>query len=236
MIKFRKRENYWISLSDIMTGLMVLFMFIAISYIIEIQKKQAERDEILEDFKQTKLELYKELDKEFSKDFKEKWNAILEPDLSIKFLNEKVQFDYDKSDIKPEFKYILKDFFPRYLKIILKPKYKDKIAEVRIEGHTDNKGGYIYNVKLSQDRARSVLAFLQEQDAYKNLDEQTQKRLEYWLTANGLSFGRTLDANGELTAITHKPLDSYKSRRVEFKIVTTSDKLIENILKQINSQ
>jgi len=236
MIKLKKKENYWISLSDIMTGLMVLFMFIAISYIIEIQKKTNTIENLIKDYKETIVELYKELDVEFSKDFKEKWDAILEPDLSIKFLNERVQFDYDRSEIKQEFKNILEDFFPRYLRIILKDKYADKIAEVRIEGHTDAHGGYLYNVKLSQDRARNVLAFLQNLTIYKNLDISTQKRLEYWLTANGLSFGRTLDANGQLTALTNNPIDSYKSRRVEFKIVTKSEKLIENINKEINSK
>ena len=49
------QENYWISLSDMMTGLMVIFMFIAISYIVQIKNKQQERDQILEDFKNNKF-------------------------------------------------------------------------------------------------------------------------------------------------------------------------------------
>ena len=49
-------ESNWRSFSDVMTGLMVIFMFIAISYINEVQKKQQQRDIIFEEFKATKEE------------------------------------------------------------------------------------------------------------------------------------------------------------------------------------
>ena len=55
-------ESNWRSFSDIMTGLMVIFMFIAISYINEVQKKQQQRDIIFEEFKATKEELFSELE------------------------------------------------------------------------------------------------------------------------------------------------------------------------------
>ena len=70
-------ESNWISFSDIMTGLMVIFMFISISYIVEVQKKQKERDIIFEEFKATKEQLYAELENEFKDDFKE-WQVELD--------------------------------------------------------------------------------------------------------------------------------------------------------------
>ena len=90
-----KKDNYWIPLADLMTVLMVIFLFISISYMIDVQNKQEERDKIFEDFKETKVDLLKELQTEFQDDFrKDKWNAILDQDLSIKFVNENVLFDY----------------------------------------------------------------------------------------------------------------------------------------------
>ena len=44
----KRNESNWRSFSDVMTGLMVIFMFIAISYINEVQKKQQQRDIIFE--------------------------------------------------------------------------------------------------------------------------------------------------------------------------------------------
>lgn len=231
-----KKDNYWIPLSDLMTVLMVIFLFISISYMLDVRKKQAEKDKLFKDFQQTKVELLKELQTEFKDDFrKDRWDAMIDTsDLSIKFVNEKVLFDYAKSDLKPEFQTILSEFYPRYLAIILKPQYRDKIAEVRIEGHTDTIGGYLYNVDLSQTRTRNVLKFLFDTKYYLSLSETTKDRLKFWLTANGLASGRTLDDDGRLTAITHKAPNNEKCRRVEFKIVTTSDALVKEALLQMS--
>ena len=70
MNPFTNKEDYWISLSDIMTGLMVIFMFIAISYIVQIQEKQRETDELIKDYQTTVIDLYETLQKEFEEDCK----------------------------------------------------------------------------------------------------------------------------------------------------------------------
>lgn len=77
------------------------------------------------------------------------------------------------------------------------------------------------------------MKFFRNIEYYKNLSYQDEKRLQFLLTANGLSYGRTLDANRELTAITNNPVDNKNSRRVEFKIITTSENLIEKVLKEL---
>ena len=79
-----------------------------------------------------------------------------------------------------------------------------------------------------------MLAFLRSLPTYKNLPVEKEQLLQFWLTANGLSFGRTLDSNKELTYISKKPTDNEKSRRVEFRIVTTSEILVERVIEQLN--
>lgn len=231
--------NNWVSFSDIMTGLMIIFLFISISYMLEVQKKQAERDEIFEEFKATKEELYNELDSVFKSDFQE-WKVKLDKDLSIKFTNPDVLFKSGETTIRPKFDTILQSFLPRYFDVLLQKKYKDKISEIRIEGHTDtvpapsfDKDPYIGNILLSQQRAAEVLKYFRNMNYYKTLSKTDEKFLQFWLTANGLSYGRTVDSNGELTIISGLPINNKKSRRVEFRIVTTSDKLIERVLKEI---
>lgn len=203
---------------------------------IGIKKRQVEKDHLIQEFQNAKVDLLQQLTVEFKEDFKQtKWNAKLDSNnLSIRFVNEKILFDYDKSDLKDEFKAILTEFFPRYLNIVLQKKYADKIAEVRIEGHTSTEGGYIYNLKLSQDRTRNVMDFLMGLDYYKNLDTSDKKKLQYLLTANGLSYGRSLDKNGRLTYLSNDSADNLNCRRVEFRIVTTSDELIKKAINDIN--
>ena len=231
-----KKESFWIPLADLMTVLMVIFLFMSLSYMIGIKKRQVEKDHLIQEFQNAKVDLLQQLTVEFKEDFKQtKWNAKLDSNnLSIRFVNEKILFDYDKSDLKDELKAILTEFFPRYLNIVRQKKYADKIAEVRIEGHTSTEGGYIYNLKLSQDRTRNVMDFLMGLDYYKNLDTSDKKKLQYLLTANGLSYGRSLDKNGRLTYLSNDSADNLNCRRVEFRIVTTSDELIKKAINDIN--
>ena len=234
-MKKKGKENYWVSLSDVMTGLMVIFMFIAISYI-------NQRNKVFKEFENLKQDLLAELKTEFENDFKpDKWNAEIDSNLTIRFLDERVFFDYNSSYLKPKFQAILADFFPRFMDIVLKEKYRNSIAEIRIEGHTsqdfkDIDGyNYIYNVKLSQDRTRNVLNYvlfdISSNFQQKNIEEQ--KLLLFWLTANGLSYGRSLDTTGSYSFLTNKEPDNQKSRRVEIRIVTTTDNLVDKVLNEL---
>jgi outer membrane protein OmpA-like peptidoglycan-associated protein len=269
-------DNNWASLSDIMTGLMVIFMFIAIAYMVEVKEEQDERDKMFEEFMVTKETLYAELDSVFRDDFK-KWDVELDKDLSIKFTNPQILFTSGEARIRSQFREILDSFFPKYLEIIMQPKYQNKIAEIRIEGHTDptpissrksktkkslvevedslgniaivvqdveepvdeatyrqQNDAYIQNIELSQDRARNVLSYVRTINAYAQLPEKQQQLLQFWLTANGLSYGRTLDDNKQLVHETGKEINNGNSRRVEFRIITSSDKLIKEVIKQMN--
>lgn len=115
----------------------------------------------------------------------------------------------------------------------------NKIQEIRIEGHTDDvpiphydADPYIANAMLSQQRALSVIRYFRNMPAYKNYTPEQQKQLEFWLTANGLSYGKAVDSNGEYIQKSGKPIDKDLSRRVEFRIVTTGDEVLENFVKQ----
>jgi outer membrane protein OmpA-like peptidoglycan-associated protein len=240
MAKNKKSDDSFISLSDMMTGLMVIFLFISVSYIVEVQKKQKERDIIFEEFKATKEKLFTELENEFKDDFKE-WQVELDKDLSIKFTNPEVLFASGKADISIKFDSILQQFLLRYFDILLKKDYQNKIAEIRIEGHTDavpapqfDKDPYIGNIKLSQLRSAEVLKYFREMPYYQKLSSEKEQQLQFWLTANGLSYGRTLDNNKELTAISGQPSNNEFSRRVEFRIITTSETLVKQVIKEIS--
>jgi outer membrane protein OmpA-like peptidoglycan-associated protein len=234
-----KKESFWIPYADLMTVLMVIFLFISLSYMGLVQFQKKEQDKIFEEYKLTKENLLNELQQTFAQD-KERWNLELDDDLSIKFTNPQVLFDEGKSDVTLTFQNILKEFLPKYLNVVMQDKYKDKIAEIRIEGHTNTKpvnktnDPYIDNMELSQNRARNVLGFLRQQACFIQLETIRKQRLQYWLTANGLSYGRTIDVNSNLTFNSNNAIDPDKSRRVEFRIVTTSELLVDKVIEQLN--
>lgn len=230
------------SLSDIMTGLMVIFLFISVSYIVEVKKQQKQRDQLFENFKATKTHLYDALKTEFDSDFS-KWEVSLDKDLSIKFSNAKVLFASGQSILPDSFKVILDQFLPRYFGVLLSSAHLNEISEIRIEGHTDtvpspsrDSDPYIANMLLSQARAAEVLRYFLISPYFKGLPIADRSRLQYWLTANGLSYGHALDDDKQLTRKSGKPINPELSRRVEFRIITASESLVDSVIHQIEGK
>lgn len=230
------KHNVWMSVSDLMTGLMVIFLFIAIAYIKRVQQNQT----VLTDYIETKNKLHEKLVKEFEGDTL-KWQMAIGKDLSMKFNNPTVLFAQGSSDLTPQFKDILDEFLPRYFNILLNDSLKKNIQEIRIEGHTDpvpypslDSDSYIANVILSQQRSLSVLRYFRNMPTFKNYTDEEQKLLEFWFTSNGLSYGKSLDSDGNYTIGSGKDIDYQMSRRVEFRIVTTGDEILENFVEKNN--
>lgn len=229
------KHNVWMSVSDLMTGLMVIFLFIAISYIRKVQENQT----VLTDYVETKTRLHDKLVKEFEGDT-QRWQMTIGKDLSMRFNNPQVLFASGKADLTPEFKQILDEFLPKYFHILLNDSLRSKIQEIRIEGHTDNvpapqfdHDAYIANVILSQQRSLSVLRYFRSMPDFETYSDDEKKLLEYWFTANGLSYGKSVDRNGNYTIESKQPIDKDRSRRVEFRIVTSGEEVLENFVKEL---
>ena len=201
-------NNSWISISDLMSGLMMVFLFIAISFMLEVNNDK-------ESIKNVKTSLNKILKLEFKDDL-DNWNAEITENNIIRFYSPKILFKGGVSHISHSFKDVLNNFFPRYIKILTSKKYKSFIDEIRIEGHTSNDWGnetskkliYIKNMELSQKRALNVLKYCYK---IKNMNILSNlKWLETRLRANGMSFSKPIyTKSGEE--------DIEKEKRVEIR-------------------
>jgi len=227
---FQKKAEageHWVSISDLMSGLMVIFLFIAISYMKEVTQDRDKIMEIAQAYKESQLELYRALQKEFKPDMR-KWRATLDRDtLSMKFHNPELLFDEGKSVLKAGFQEILQSFFPRYVRILMLDRFRKNISEVRIEGHTSSDwsqtitgdSAYFRNMELSQNRTRTVLEYCMRLSEMSKFREWAKKNI----TANGLSSSKPVQsANGEENKLL--------SRRVEFRVRTNADQQISKIL------
>lgn len=230
------KHNIWMSVSDLMTGLMVIFLFIAIAYIYRVQQNQT----VLTDYVDTKNKLHDKLISEFAEDTL-KWQMAIGKDLSMKFNNPTVLFAQGSWMLTPQFKEILDEFLPRYFHILLNDELKSSIKEIRIEGHTDtvaypslDMDPYLANVILSQRRALSVLRYFRQMPAFEQFTQQQRQLLEFWFTANGLSYGKSLDRDGAYALHSGKPIDLELSRRVEFRIITSGDEILEKFVDKNN--
>ena len=69
-------------------------------------------------------------------------------------------YDTDQYALTEEGKTALRTVFVPYYKVLSDPQYRDLIANVVIEGHTDTQGDYAYNQTLSERRAQAVYEYL----------------------------------------------------------------------------
>ena len=228
------KNNVWMSVSDLMTGLMVIFLFIAVAYMIRV------RDDISE-YKDTKEAIYTKLKDKFSDKEMANGTISVNPDLSLRFLQTTTQFASGESEIPASFQATLDSIIPKYLNVLvgLNDTLKRNLKEIRIEGHTDdigfpkiNKDPYRANLVLSQERARNVLFYILDIVENSNYSENDKQLLQHLLTANGYSYGRALDKKGNEIFGTQNQIDYSKSRRVEIRIITDEKAILEKLIKK----
>ncbi len=123
---------------------------------------------------------------------------------------EQPKFDFNKAKIKPESDSLLTEV----AKVMAD---HPEIKRVRVEGHTDNKGGGAYNMKLSQQRADSVIT---------------------WLSSHGISADRLVAKGMGLTSPlvpNDSELNRALNRRVEFHIEDQVE-TVKEMVKTVSGQ
>ena len=232
----KDEDTQWIPISDVMTVLMIVFLFISILYIKRVQyqmqliKKANEAiQKVNKEYVDHKQIIYDQLNKEFNKDLK-KWDAELVKDpIVFRFLSPEIMFHAGKSTIQPQFKKILTDFCPRYFTVL--NQFKKMIEEIRIEGHTSfewhgartKTEAYFNNLKLSQNRTISVL---QHCVNIRSLKQGIKNWTITKATANGLSSSRPLCSSDSVSCRT-------RNRRVEFRAQIDSEDVLDQINKNL---
>lgn len=216
---FRKntQESHWQSISDLMTGLMVIFLFVCLGFLYQL-------NQVKEKYNMERIAIYDELNKEFKPEEMARWGArIDEHSLTVSFVEPSVFFDSGSAQVKPGFQNMLNDFFPRYINVL--KRHSDSIIEVRIEGNASKEwnGGdpnssaaYYYNMKLSQDRAFNVLQYVYAIPAVY----EDRLWLQEKLRANGASYSK---ANENVGA----------SRCVEISIRRNAERNLETLVKDL---
>ena len=151
---------------------------------------------------------------------------------SITFSSD-VLFAFNSATLTAESQNVLKDVIQKYLDVLLQNQYREYIAEIIIEGHTDTEGDYLSNMELSYNRANSVAKFCLKE---KNGLSKTQiEQLQSLLTVNGRSFSDPVyerDASGKLTS----EIDMDASRRVEIKFRLKEEEMIEKITEILSQE
>lgn len=223
----------WSSISDFMSALMMVFLFISVSYAYqvnlqssELESKSNKIEQITTNYSNKKEEIFNDLNNQFSNRLIE-WKAKIDKDsLTLQFQDPALLFEPGSSTLTPHFSYILSQFWVEYVDIL--KKHTSSIREIKIEGHTSSEWAgvsldesYFNNMQLSQQRTRSTL-----QECYDLTPTSNRSWVRKYVTANGMSFSRPI-------RLTTGKEDSVKSRRVEFTVVVDSISKLDEIIGEL---
>ncbi len=207
----RDNQDPWMSLINLMLGLMMVFFFIAIVFMsnnLQDKKMPSFDDEIQNE---TQASIYHALQKEFQTEIL-KWNAHLDKNtLSFDFLSSDLYFIEGGKKLSEKYEKILSDFFPRYINVI--KTFRDDIEELRIEAHTSTnwkldsteEEAYFNNLRLSQIKTGEVFQFV-----YGLVPKET-----YWIKRNVIAVGFSSSKARIVKGIE----DTQKSKRISFRVI-----------------
>lgn len=200
-----------VSLADMMSALMMSFMFIAIAFLAQSEQRHITFSQVLNEA------LHDEFDPDLVR-----WKAEITEENVVRF---RAPFLVGSTVIPSSFQSVLKEFCPRYINVLVQDRLLHGIQEVIVQGHT-SKGwnkitganqSFINNIELSQKRAVNVLSL-----CYL-LDDTHIASNRLWLEshfhANGLASSQPIYVGRDVSASL--------SRRVEFMVVSKPDPKIE---------
>lgn len=201
--KVEGESPFWISFSDLMSALMVLFLLVMAVTLISVTKDVTSAE-------QRKIQREKDIKemmatiRERSRDFPEV--KVNESTYRID-LGDIVRFDSGRSDIQTAGARFLR----RYVPVLLEAQASDLgqkwIRRIVVEGFTDQDGTYLFNLGLSLERSRRVVCVLFAPPAPDEipLSENQKRQIRDLFLVGGYSFN-SMKASKEA------------SRRVELKV------------------
>ena len=186
----------------------------------QLSQKESDFNQILRDLNVTKNRIRNltGMKVKVIADLKEKLSdkiSIDEESGAIK-LSSQVLFDKGEAVLKDEIKNELQTTLKSYFDTLLNnDEIRANLDQIIIEGHTDSDGEYLYNLKLSQDRALAVMNFI---NSWNN-----DERLRNYLNASGRSFMSPILKDGVE--------DKDASRRIEIKFTLSNKEAMNEIRK-----
>ena len=222
-----QEEHHWLSVSDLMAGLMMVFLFISIALMLEAFTERDQIKDVAVAYQENQVAIFNVLQEEFRDDL-QKWDAAIDEEtLTFTFQSPEVLFQTGEIELSKTYKLLLSDFFPRYMKA-LEP-YRSSINEIRIEGHTSSvwnsytsrQDAYFNNMALSQGRTRAVLNYV-----YRLSSSEPYRE---WITSHIAAVGLS---SSKLIRKPNGGEDMARSRRVSFRVVTNADIQIKRILER----
>lgn len=179
-------KPFWISYADLMTALMVLFLVVMSVALLAVTKtvdeaarKKQERDNEIEAL----LDELVAASEQFPGITVDRSRQVID-------FGDRATFAFNSAELTPDQERRLREFVPQVLRIASTTRGRRWLKRVVVEGFTDQKGSYLYNLNLSLQRSQRVLCALlapREKDDSALTPAQTEQVRSLFLVG-GYSF------------------------------------------------
>lgn len=149
-------KPFWISFADLMTALMVLFLLVMSVALLAVTRTITQRER-LEAARQEEIDrLLKRIEQAASK----QQGIHVDRKRAVIDFGDRARFDTSSFTLRPDQERLLRAFVPEILTMARDKAGKRWLKRIVVEGFTDNRGSYLYNLNLSLQRSQRVLCAL----------------------------------------------------------------------------
>lgn len=215
--------NFWISYSDLLAGMLLVFALLLIVAMSNFASFNERKKQLLSE-QETKLKSFRALQERLIGNLSEAMtdqNAQIDIETGVLQIQSGILFGEGESGLRVDASQRLFQIFDAYIKVILNDEFREFIKYIEIEGHTNSNGGYLYNLKLSQERALTIMRQLLD-----HASASDRQMLEKMVVASGRAYSNLiLDQQGRE--------DLIKSRRIEIKFRLKESELFDDIYREL---
>jgi outer membrane protein OmpA-like peptidoglycan-associated protein len=199
--KDEAEKPFWISFSDLMTALMVLFLVVMGVALLAVTKNVTEREKQEEQHRKD-IELILERFNEAAK----RYDGIkIDKERQVIDFGDRARFNFGKSNLSVDQENVLRQFAPEIIGLANSDIGQRIFKRIVIEGYTDKKGSYLRNLNLSLQRSQQVVCAMFETKGTYLLSDVQKESVRSLFLVGGYSSNAAKETDEE-------------SRRVEMRI------------------
>lgn len=192
--KDEAEKPFWISYSDLMTALMVLFLVVMAVALVAITGRDGEHKKKISECMALAVDAAGRHE-----------GVRVDLDRNVIDFGDRARFGFNSSVLSSEQEGVLRQFVPELLSMADSATCKRVLKRIVVEGYTDKTGNYLSNLNLSLMRSQRVLCAMFKDDGPSPLTNAQKEAVRDVFLVGGFAFNSSKDTAEE-------------SRRVEMRI------------------
>jgi outer membrane protein OmpA-like peptidoglycan-associated protein len=177
-------KPFWISFSDLMSALMVLFLVVMSVALLAVTRTVSETERLKAE-REHEIELLLQRVQNAAQEF----GGLNVEGQSVDF-GDRARFDFGSYDLTTAQSTLLRAFVPKVLEVARDPLGRKWLKQIVVEGFTDQKGTYLFNLNLSLQRSQRVLCTLlaQPTSGERPMTDAEKEQIRALFLVGGYSF------------------------------------------------